>query len=229
MKGHPCFTRSRVSPELDSCYNHAQYTMKLHPLLPIFTTLNALLIHLHPDAIPRRDILASLLGCAGLVGAIVTLKENTKIHRTKRFLNQFLILSGCEVVVNILLPWLLLAKASIGGDKNASEIGFVLAPHLFVFQSQIAIESIILAQGENKRPLLMFQYTCIANLYRGVAVATMIHRTMTLMTAIKGGDSAEWEWFDSIMLVVLPVLTTLLWLRSDAFIIYDWYPCLEKM
>jgi hypothetical protein len=122
-----------------------------------------------------------------------------------------------EVVLTIILPWILILEKEMqrnGATVNDRElIGYQLAPHLFVFQSQIALESIIeVMVPEREQPRFIFWYTCIFNAYRLFAIDAWITRLRDEQPMI---------------LTILPVLTAFLWITSNFFIEFVWYPCLK--
>lgn len=191
----------------------------------LFQALNALLLVWHGSAVPRRDLLASMIGFLGLMAAVLVLPtpEKVKLDRTKRFRTLFQMISLCEVLGTVVAPWYFIAReAKNDSSSNAGAAGYLLAPHLFVFQEQIALDCIILMQS-TQRPLLMFRYTCIANAYRGLAIATWVGRTLQYT------DGMTTTSPDSLPLLILPAIATLLWFCSNAFVIFLWYPCLKPI
>jgi hypothetical protein len=92
-----------------------------------------------------------------------------------------------------------------------------LAPHLFVFQSQIALEGILFMKDGNS--LLIYYFTAIANLYRGFALATWALRTA----------AAEFDDSLPLALTLLPAIAIFLWVCSNLFILLGWYPCIHRL
>lgn len=190
----------------------------------IFHLLNAVLWTLHASAIPRRDLIAAVVGLLSLVVATsttTTTRKQAKLERTKRFTKYFQILSVSEVVVLVLIPWIVIVKEARSNisDGQVHLAAHLLAPHLFVFQEQIALESVITMQSIH-RPMLLFQYTCLANMYRGIPLAIWVWR------GLLAEENASGTYY-SPGLEVLSVVATLLWFCSNAFILFEWYPCLR--
>ena len=175
----------------------------------IFETLSILLLVLcRNNTVPLRDRLVSLLGLGWLLTKMRGAPENVVLKKTPQFKSRFKILSSCEVLLAIFLPWWLLIHDILQGDP--SMVGCFLAPHLFVFQQQIALESLISREHHH----LLFRFTVIANAYRGIVVSTGVLRWLD--------DSSP------LIIRLVPVLIVLLWFASNAFIALDWYPCLQS-
>jgi hypothetical protein len=142
-------------------------------------------------------------------------KESRPRLNSKRFRSIFAALSTMELVFTVLIPWLIILEGIFNGSLTRKN-GHLLAAHLFIFQAQIAGECIILLAGD-KRAWLVFPFTCLANLYRGMTIATWIQRVMEQST-LGGRD------------VVIPLLATALWIYSTfIFIPREWYPLLKKV
>jgi hypothetical protein len=144
-------------------------------------------------------------------------KRPTKRPDTKRFRSLFATLSTMEVLFTILIPWLIILEGILSFSKvQTAKNGHLLASHLFIFQTQIAGECIIEMAGEHRK-WMIFPFTCIANLYRGVSIATWISRVM---------NEAEIESRD----IILPTIAACLWLYSSfVFIPREWLPLLNKI
>lgn len=121
----------------------------------------------------------------------------------------FGILTMSEVLMTIVAPWILILIDS--------ENGYLLAPHLFVFQSQIALEGIFFIGEGNS--LLIYIFTVIANLYRGLALATWASRTM----------AGERDGSLPLSVTLLPRIAICLWICSNLFILLEWYPCIRPL
>ena len=139
--------------------------------------------------------------------------KRTQSIESKRFRKIFTTLSSFEVVFTIILPWLIIMEGILNQHEN-SKNGHLLAAHLFIFQTQIGIECIIQLAGE-RRKWIMFPFTMLANIYRGVTIATWILRVMA-EEVVESRD------------IVLPIIALCLWLYSSfIFIPYEWYPLLK--
>jgi len=64
--------------------------------------------------------------------------------------------------------------------------------------------------------MLLFRFTCLANTYRVFSILTGIWRTMEAKDDI------------SVILRTVPAIAMLLWICSNAFIVFVWYPCLKS-
>lgn len=137
------------------------------------------------------------------------------LKSNKRFRKIFATLSSFEVLFTIILPWLIILEGILNKESTMKN-GHLLAAHLFIFQTQIGLECIIQMAGEH-RHWLMFPFTCIANLYRGVTLGTWLMRVL---------DEAVLEPRD----IFLPVIATCLWIYSSfIFIPRVWYPLLKEV
>ena len=179
----------------------------LNQVVP-FVVLNAVLLALHASSVPKRDQRICLFGLFCCLLAINTKHDKFGLERTKLFRTLFALVTIPEVLFTIVAPWVLILMEY----KN----GYFLAPHLFVFQSQIALEGILFMEEGNS--LLVYYFTAIANLYRGLALATWARRTAA-------------EEFDSLPLAVtlLPTIAIFLWICSNLFILFGWYPCIHRL
>jgi hypothetical protein len=178
--------------------------------LTLFTALNVLLVTRHGNAVPKRDILIVAIGLAGLLIAARFKQEGIMLEKTKRWRILFAVLSSLEVTFTILLPWWLVFRDS----RN----GYLMAPHLFVFQAQIALEGITFMAGHNHQ--LMFWYTVIANTYRALALATWVSRTL--------GDEMYSVRDRPLLVTLLPGIAVCLWIFSNLFVWFEWYPLLRS-
>ena len=178
----------------------------LNPFLGfvLFTALNLVLLFRDRNSVPKRDIFAYGVGLVGVVIAVNRYKPGDVIlEKTDRFRKMFGILSGTETFFTLLVPWWLILLN--GGDQYA------LAPHLFIFQTQIALECIIFMTGDN--PELVFRYTCIANSYRALALFTWVSRS------VNSQDRAT---------LLLSGIAGCLWICSNLFMTFEWYPLLKR-
>lgn len=129
------------------------------------------------DEIPHRDYLMCRVGLILII--FLTSFESRRPRKrltSKRFRKTFATLSAMEVVFTIVLPWMIILQGIMNIDKKeTSRNGHLFAPHLFIFQAQIAFECIIVLAGE-QRKWLMFPFTCVSNAYRGITLGTWIMR-----------------------------------------------------
>jgi hypothetical protein len=165
--------------------------------------------------IPHRDY---VIGClAPILIMLLASFESRELPmnvRTKRFRNIFNTLSALEVVFTILIPWLVILEGLLNKNETMRN-GHLLAPHLFIFQTQIAGECMIMLYGE-RRKWLLFPFTCIANVYRGVTIGTWVLRVLN-EDAIGSRE------------IILPMITTGLWIYSSfVFIPKEWYPLAKR-
>jgi len=172
----------------------------------IFTALNVLLLTLDADAVPKRDLWVCRAGLIGCLLAVKLKREGFVLEKTQRFTTLFAMVTFPEVFFTLVAPWVLISL----NTENC----YLLAPHLFVFQAQIALEGIFLMGQGNS--LLAYYFTAIANLYRGVALAVWESRT--------NADER-----DSMLLKLLPRIAMCLWICSNSFILFGWYPHIKRM
>jgi hypothetical protein len=179
-------------------------------ILVLFSALNALLWYVCDDDVPKEDVGAYLLGFTILLFLPPSYRNGPKLVATKRFHQIFTVLSSFEILVTLIIPWLLIWNST----NNTEMARYVLAPHLFVFQAQIALETLVTTNAA-----LMFWYTVIANSYRATALVTWIQRSLD----VDGQDAGK-----SIPTRILPTLALLLWFCSNYFIAFVWHPLLPK-
>lgn len=195
----------------------------------IFATLNAVLCVWHPNVIPMRDVASSFVGMLLLLllGAPrkprqeqVGLKTTWLMTITTAGLMMF------EVSFLLLTPWIILVSSSLPSSSNGwsvdertiENLAYVLVPHLFIFQSQIALESMI-----KERRGMVFWYTVLANSYRGAfGIATWIKRYQ-----IKRDEFSTEPSQLVLLLDTVSALAIALWCTSMVFIALIWYPCLN--
>lgn len=178
--------------------------------LVLFTALNVLLLSLHRNAVPKRDIFMCGLGLVGVLIATRSKQERVVLDRTKRYHILFTVLSSLEVTFTIILPWWLIYR-----DYHN---GYLMAPHLFVFQAQISLESVIFMAGYNPHQLL-FRYTVIANTYRALPLGTWVSRTLF--------DDMHNVRDHPLLVTLLPGIAVCLWIISNLFLWFEWYPLLR--
>jgi hypothetical protein len=138
-------------------------------------------------------------------------EQRKKLVSTKEFRQIFSILSTFEVLATLVIPWILILREAAAKDDDTKTFRFLMAPHLFVFQTQIALEALV-----TESAALMFWYTFVANTYRSVALATWMKRTL---------DNGPAELT---VKTILPVFAAFLWICSNCFIAFVWYPLLPS-
>ena len=165
--------------------------------------------------VPHRDVAACRIGIILVLVLALFESEQTRPRIiSSRFRSIFAALSTMEIMFTVFLPWLIILEGSFNRHLTTKN-GHLLASHLFIFQAQIACECIIELAGD-KRRWLMFPFTCLANLYRGVTIATWIYRVLE-QPIIESRD------------VIVPLLASALWMYSSfIFIPREWYPALCK-
>jgi hypothetical protein len=201
-----------------------------------FHTLNVLLVWLFPSAVPCREL---FLDAAGVVVLFVLTHQwrrsnkNTKqqqqqqhvvvLYKTTSFQRPFGILSLCEVLFTLLLPWFLIWRSSDDTQQQQRQVtGYILLPHLFFFQAQIGNESILFWRrgggNNNDSSILLFDYTVVCNMYRLIAILQWILRSSSASSSSTAIVSA----------VYLAYIAASLWVCSNAFILFIWLPCLQE-
>ena len=185
----------------------------------VFILLDALLWVLCRDAVPTRDVIVWICVLV-LVRLLVNLewkgypalRSLEEFHKKGRFLEEVVVLG------TILVPWLMIAF----GVSNAA---YLLSPHLFVLQAHIAGEGIV-ESGHGNKDWLMFVYTCFANVYRVIPLATWLYR---LKNYQRDDDYSAIMRLGDIIMVILPVYALVVWAYwSFWYIPFVWYPFLEK-
>lgn len=135
----------------------------------IFCILNGLLLFWHWEAIPSWDKIFVVVSAFVLQHVVQTKKkQHSRLNKSNLFRYTFAVLSLLEVVVTVIIPWVLLVQEQVSGDRNNNTsdgqastktmvAGYLLAPHLFVFQAQIALESLVENSADKNGD--MFYYT----------------------------------------------------------------------
>jgi len=182
-----------------------------------FNFLNLLLVKLCPNSVPPRDIAVAVVAAAILIAIVLrnVYRHDVKLQQTSRFVKFLKILSSCEVLGTIVLPWFVLIREWLTGDGDR-EVYDMLAPHLFVFQAQIALESIIMLM-KRERADLLFRYTVAANCYRGLTIIQWIRQMFSLSKREQ----------TSFLLKFLPSVALGLYVFSNLFIAFVWYPLVK--
>jgi hypothetical protein len=165
-------------------------------LLAIFAGLEATVIQRYETRSQDLHLLKHGLWLVLLMALLPTPKA-FKIGQTTshRFQRQFAILSFCEVVFTIVLPWLLLLRH--GGQATS------MVPHLLIFQGQILAELVLFLVGHKE---WLFAFTCVANTCR----------FRSILAGVQGSDES--------LNKALSIIALLLWLYSSfVFIPFVWY------
>jgi hypothetical protein len=176
----------------------------------LFTALNLLLVTRHRNAVPKRDILVVGIGLAGLLVAAQFKQVGVGLEGTRRWRVLYLVLHSLELTFKVLLPWWLVF--------HDSHNGYLMAPHLFVFQAQIALEGLLFMAGPDYQ--LCFWYTVIANTYRASALMTWVTRTL--------GDDVYSVKDRPLLATLLPGIAVCLWIFENLYFWFEWYPLLRS-
>lgn len=174
--------------------------------------LDVMLVMCFRQGIPRRDFAACRVGLL-IVLSLSMFESNDPYNRpkSKRFRIIFTTLSSLEVLFTVLVPWLSILEHLI---HMTAMHGQLLASHLLIFQTQIALECIIIMAGEHRKWIL-FPFTLLANCYRFFSILTWVMRTLN-ETNLEKRD------------VLLPAIAFGLWVYSTfVFIPREWYPLIK--
>lgn len=185
---------------------------KATTLLSACLILDSMLVLCFKQSIPRRDFAACRFGLL-MVLSLSMFESNDPYNRpkSKRFRMIFTTLSTLEVLFTLLVPWLSILEHLI---QRTPIHGHLLASHLLIFQTQIALECIITMAGE-QRMWILFPFTLLANCYRFLSILTWILRTLNETNL----DSRD---------VLLPAITFSLWMYSTfVFLPREWYPLIK--
>ena len=198
---------------------YCQDNATTNAILVIFSVLETLLWYLCSDFIPRRDVGAGLLAVTVLLvlPSNMVLVQRKTLQPNERFHKLFVLLSTFEVVVTLVAPWYYIRHSYDDGNS----MRYQLAPHLFVFQGQIVLETLVMSQKDDTA-IVMFWYTVVANTYRATALVTWVQRVFFDFET-KSGDQSIISYL-CIPTTILPVLAVLIWCYSNYFIIFEWYP-----
>lgn len=166
-----------------------------------------------------RDVVVSLVTALLLVAAVqVEPTQQVIFDKTPEARKFMLLLMLCEVTFVLAGPWvLLLVFSPLSGNQNKDALSYILTTHLFIFQAQIALERIITIKYRHG---MAFWFTVIANTYRGVfGVLTWISRYMELRGDMHGPAAPLVDTLSASVIV--------LWILSNVYIFFEWYPCLK--
>jgi hypothetical protein len=172
--------------------------------------LDSILVLCFRQGIPRRDFAACRVGLL-FVLSLSMFESNYNAPNSKRFRVIFTTLSALEILFTVVVPWLSILEHLI---HRTAMHGHLLASHLLIFQTQIALECIIIMAGENRK-WIIFPFTLLANCYRLISILTWIARTMN-ETNLESRD------------VFLPAMAFSLWIYSTfVFLPREWYPLIK--
>ncbi len=188
---------------------------KATTLLSACLFMDLILVLCFGQSIPRRDFAACRLGLLFVLFLSMFESESTdpyKRPKGKRFRMLFTTLSTLEVFFTLLVPWLSILEHLI---QRTPMHGHLLASHLLIFQTQIALECVIIMAGE-QRKWILFPFTLLANCYRFLSILTWIVRTLRETNL----DSRD---------VLLPAIAFSLWMYSTfVFLPREWYPLIKQ-
>lgn len=188
---------------------------KAKTLLSACLIMDSILVLCFAQSIPRRDFAACRFGLLIVLSLSMFASESNdpyKRPKGKRFRMKFNTLSTLEVFFTLLVPWLSILEHLI---QRTPMHGHLLASHLLIFQTQIALECIIIMAGE-QRKWILFPFTLLANCYRLSSLLTWIVRTFNETNL----DSRD---------VLLPAIAFSLWVYSTfVFLPYEWYPLIKS-
>jgi len=219
-------------------------------VLVVLTCLSVILLSHEKENIPSHELLmATFLAAAVAIRVLwVRIFQQMLLRRGNRKLSssggatpfqlpahslqisQHLMLQ--EVVWTILVPWIWLfldhnnSSTLLRMATSNQTVGYFVAPHLFFFQVQIVLESVLqvtfIRNDDPSHRFLLFHYTAVVNAYRGVAVGVTLLRSLYALPDLQLNNFHQW-W----VVAVLPSVTTLLWLYSSfIFLPLHWYPAL---
>jgi hypothetical protein len=211
-------------------------------LLSVFAGLDMALLALDHTAVPKRDLVASFIGLAVVVEVLswkrghsnTIAPSGTPNPAMKRRLDKvFHTLSSIELLTTIIIPWAMILHQQFfdNGDssleqKEDSAI-YILASHLFIFQTQIFGESVIAAAGLPYRWML-FPFTIVANTYRLVPLLTWLSRSGYNVGQQVQPPSTNNNWLMQ-QQHPLPWIGLALWIFSSFYFIpFEWWPVLQN-
>lgn len=186
--------------------------------LLVFGGLNAALwcMMRGQQAVPTRDVAMSLIACLLVAAALQILPQRRAIlNKTTYFKKILNLLSLSELITFLIIPWALLI--TFRGEKGV--FAYVLASHLYIVQTQVALEYIFVAQD---RRGASFWYIVVTNVYRGVGIGTWIWRYMEIRDGLPSDTMTRF-------MDVYTTLAAFVWLASNAVIAFVWYPCLTMI
>lgn len=200
-------------------------------ILSVFTGLDVALLAVDHTAVPKRDLLVSFFGLAVLMDTFKNWKHGHNIiapsgtpnpDMKRRLDKVFHTLSAIELLITIIIPWTMILHQQFYGSgsslqaKEDSAI-YILASHLFIFQTQIVGESLIAAAGSQHRWML-FPFTIVANTYRLVPLLTWLSRSGYKPSTINNWLQHPLPWFG-----------IALWIFSSFYFIpFEWWPVLQN-
>ena len=195
--------------------------------LLLFGALECILLLYHRAELSTRDISAVkvatliLLVLPFLIASIPTTWYThvlaVQVEKTPRFRAIFSRLSLAEIFFTVIIPWIQILLVT----GNA----YMALPHLFVFQAQIVLESLILAEGSDCK-FALFPFTAVANIYR---FANIYRWWMNSQHICSNNESSTIGVLQFCCELILPSIGLLLWSYSTLiFIPLEWYPLLTR-
>ena len=137
-----------------------------------------------------------------------------------------------EVIWTLLVPWFLLFLDRVccqtdllRTDNFDKTVAYFVTPHLFFFQVQIILEAVLeMTKANHSYPWLLFDYTVVANTYRGIPLGTSLLRSLYALPVMQLYNVQHW-----VVLVVQPIMTAVLWMYSTlVFVPQIWHPALVQ-
>jgi len=218
-------------------HSHPEKQQYANTLVVLACLTVVLLVH-EKENVPARDLIAAQVLALAVAVKIVWVRifnrkheeASTAVELSEHAQQVGKTLMAHEVLWTLLAPWLWLyldrrCNFELLRTLNQTVAYFVI-PHLFFFQVQIVLESVLQVTGvvgkTSSDPWLLFDYTVLANCYRGVVLGEGLLRSLYALPTLQVYNVHHW-----IVVVILPVATTLLWLYSTLiFLPIHWYPTL---
>jgi hypothetical protein len=202
-------------------------------ILSVFTGLDIALLALDHTAVPERDLLASFIGLAVLTEVLrwesMIAPSGAPNPDMKRRLDKvFHTLSAIELLTTIIIPWAMILHQQLFGRESSLQAKedsaiYILASHLFIFQTQIAVESLIAVAGSQHRWML-FPFTIVANTYRLIPLLTWLSRS-GYNVGQQPSTNSNWQQHQHF----LPWIGIALWIFSSFYFIpFEWWPVLQN-
>jgi NAD(P)-dependent dehydrogenase (short-subunit alcohol dehydrogenase family) len=130
----------------------------------------------------------------------------------------FPILSLAELTTFIVVPWILLFTQT-SNEESSFEMAYFIASHLFIVQTQICLEPILMSDD---RRGATFRFIVVTNIYRGIGLATLIIRYLEVRSNV---PRPSWTRF----LDIYVVMAWIVWLAANIVIAFVWWPCLSTI
>ena len=187
-------------------------------ILLLFIALNVALylLTLPVHAIPIQHVIASIVAFV-----LVVITANSRIHRqvtlekSKSFKKYFPIFTLSELITFLVIPWVSILLAFHGKD-NWEEVSCIFSPHLYIIQTQIGLESILIS---DKRHGALFRFILISNVYRGFGIASSVIEYITCKDIFSPSQTP--------FLNMYMASSILVYILSNLVIVKLWYPLLR--